>query len=171
MSAPLMPKATAVWLIENTSLTFEQVAKFCQLHPIEVQAIADGESSVGMIGLDPIATAQLTWEEIHRCEGDKTLDLQIQTSVNLEQLKAKKKKTRYTPVLKRQDRPDAIAWLLKYYPDIADMQICKLVGTTKNMIQSIKTKSHWNYANIKPRNPAHIGLCSQEELDEVISKF
>lgn len=167
MAIPLMPKATAVWLIENTGLSFDQIAEFCNIHPLEVQAIADGESSVGMVGFNPITSQQLTPEEIKRCEADPTARLQLTPPVTAESLLGKKK-TRYTPVSKRQDRPDAIAWLLKYHPNLSDTQICQLLGTTKPMIKSIRTKTHWNTHNIKPRSPVQLGLCTQTELDAAV---
>ena len=168
MTAPLMPKATAVWLIENTALTFEQISAFCHLHPVEVQAIANGESSMNMLGLDPIANGQLNVDEIHRCEKEPNARLVLQ-SINKADLLTKKKKTsKYTPVLKRQDRPDGIAWLLKYYPHLSETQICRLLGTTKAMIKSVASKTHWNSANIKPRDPVHLGLCTQHDLDDLI---
>jgi hypothetical protein len=164
MAIPLMPKATAVWLIENTGLSFDQIAEFCHIHPLEVQAIADGESSVGMVGFNPISSQQLTVDEIKRCESDPNARLRLTPPVTAESLLGKKK-TRYTPVSKRQDRPDAIAWLLKYNPELSDTQICQLLGTTKPMIKSIRTKTHWNTNNIKPRSPVQLGLCTQTELD------
>jgi uncharacterized protein len=167
MPTPLMPKATAVWLIENTGLTFEQIAEFCNIHPLEVQAIADGESSVGMVGFNPITSQQLTADEIKRCEADSSAHLQLTPPITAESLLGKKK-TRYTPVSKRQDRPDAIAWLLKFHPNLTDTQICQLLGTTKPMIKSIRTKTHWNSTNIKPRSPVQLGLCTQTELDAAI---
>jgi len=167
MQMPLMPKATAVWLIENTGLTFDQIAEFCHIHPLEIQAIADGESSTGMVGFNPITSQQLTAEEIKRCEADSSAHLQLTPPVTADSLLGKKK-TRYTPVSKRQDRPDAIAWLLKFYPNLTDTQICQLLGTTKPMIKSIRTRTHWNTSNIKPRNPVQLGLCTQTELDAAI---
>ena len=167
MAIPLMPKATAVWLVENTTLTFEQIAEFCHLHILEVQAIADGESSTGMLGFDPLTSGQLTAEEIKRCEADGKQQLILNPPVTADSILGKKS-SRYTPVSKRQDRPDAIAWILKYHPEVTDPQICRLLGTTKNMITSVRTKSHWNSANIKPRNPAQLGLCSLAELESVL---
>ncbi len=167
MATPLMPKATAVWLIENTKLTFDQIAEFCAIHPLEIQAIADGESSVGMVGFNPITSRQLTIEEIQRCEADSTAYLQLTPPITADSLLGKKK-TRYTPVAKRQDRPDAIAWLLKFHPNLTDTQICRLLGTTKPMIKSIRTRTHWNTNNIKPRSPVQLGLCTQGELDAAI---
>lgn len=169
MSTPLMPKATAVWLIENTTLTFDQIADFCGLHILEIQAIADGDASVGMMGFNPITSGQLTLDEIKRCEADSTAHLVLTPPITADTI-LKKKTTRYTPVARRQDRPDGIAWLLKYHPEISEAAICRLLGTTKNMIKSIKTRTHWNTANIKPRNPVTLGLCSQTELDAAIRK-
>ncbi len=169
MASPLMPKATAVWLIENTALSFEQIAAFCGLHSLEVQAIADGDVSISMVGLDPISSSQLSLEEINRCENDTSARLVLIPPVNADTILGKKR-SRYTPVSKRQDRPDAIAWLVKYYPDMTDGQICRLLGTTKPMIKAVKTKTHWNSANIKPRSPVHLGLCVQVELDKTIEK-
>ncbi len=167
MALPLMPKATAVWLIEHTSLSFNQIADFCGLHTLEVQTLADGEASVNMVGFDPVASSQLSLEEIKRCEQDPAARLQIRPVVDADTILGKKR-GRYTPVSKRQERPDAIAWLLKYYPEMSEVQICRLLGTTKPMIRSIKTKTHWNSANIKPRNPVQAGLCTQAELDQAI---
>jgi len=167
MATPLMPKATAVWLIENTKLTFDQIAEFCAIHPLEIQAIADGESSVGMVGFNPVASRQLTLEEIQRCEADSTAHLNLTPPITADSLLGKKK-TRYTPVAKRQDRPDAIAWLLKFHPTLTDTQICRLLGTTKPMIKSIRTRTHWNTSNIKLRSPVQLGLCTQSELDALV---
>lgn len=165
--SPLMPKATAVWLIENTALTFDQIAEFCGLHPLEIKAIADGESAVGMLGLDPISSGQLTAAEIQRCEANPKDKLHLTPPVTAESILGKKG-GRYTPVSKRQDRPDAIAWLLKFHPELTDLQICRLLGTTKNMIKAVRTRTHWNTANIKPRNPVQVGLCGQIELDRAV---
>jgi hypothetical protein len=167
MSLPLMPKATAVWLVENTSLSFEQIADFCGLHSLEIQAIADGEASFNMVGLDPIASSQLSAEEIKRCEADATARLTMRPVVTADSVLGKKK-GRYTPVSKRQDRPDGIAWLLKFYPTLSESKICTLVGTTRETIKAVKTKTHWNSANIKPRNPVQLGLCSQPDLEEAV---
>jgi hypothetical protein len=168
MSNPLMPKATAVWLIENTALTFEQVSKFCGLHMLEVQTLADSESAQGMVGFDPIASGQLSLEEIQRCEKNPEAHLQISTAVTADSVLGKKR-SRYTPLAMRQERPDAIAWLLKYYPDLNDSQVSRLVGTTKATIVSVRSKSHWNAQNIKPRNPVQLGFCTQSELDSAVS--
>lgn len=167
MATPLMPKATAIWLIENSSLTFEQIAAFCGLHPLEVQAIADGESTQGMVGFDPISSAQLTHAEIQRCEADSSQRLHLTPPITADSILGKKR-SRYTPVAKRQDRPDAIAWLLKFHAELTDGQVCQLLGTTKSMITSIRARTHWNSANVKPRNPVQLGLCTQVELDEFI---
>ena len=147
MALPLMPKATAVWLVENSTLSFEQIAEFCGIHALEVQAIADGEVAIGIVGLDPVANGQLTREEIERCEKDEAAHLRLSTMPELTHGKAKG--ARYTPVSKRQDKPDAIAWLLKHHPELSDAQLCKLIGTTKATIAKIRERSHWNAANIK----------------------
>jgi hypothetical protein len=167
-----MPKATAVWLVENTTLTFEQVGDFCGMHPLEVQGIADGEVAVGIIGQDPIASGQLTAENIKHCENspDSALELTAGTEKFI-LAKAKVKGGRYTPVARRQDKPDAVAWFLKFHPTVPDAQIVKLVGTTKNTINSVRNRSHWNSPNLKPRDPVLLGLCTQTRLDDVIQKF
>ncbi len=166
---PLMPKATAVWLVENTSLGFDQIAAFCGLHELEVQAIADGEVAVGMVGLDPVANGQLTREEIARCEADPAARLRM-AEVNIPLPAARSKGPRYTPLAKRGDKPDAIAWLLKNHPELSDAQICKLIGTTKPTIAAIRDRSHWNYANLKPRSPAALQLCTYGELEAAVTK-
>ena len=155
MNIPLMSKATAIWLIDNTTLTFEQIAEFCGLHPLEVQGIADGEVAKGIIGVDPIVNGQLTKEEIKRCEKNITAKLELSGNtikVMKEQNKTKKK-NRYTPVARRQDKPNAIAWILKNCPEITERQIVKLIGTTKATINSVKDKTHWNFSNVKPKDP------------------
>ncbi len=169
MSLPLMPKATAVWLVENTSLSFEQIAAFCGMHALEVQGIADGEVAVGIVGLDPIASGQLTREEIARCEADKAARLQIAKS-DLPEITTRGKGANYTPVSKRQDRPHAIAWLLRHHPELTDAQIRHLVGTTNSTIQKIRDRTHPETPNIKPRDPVALGLCTQAQLDEAIDK-
>jgi hypothetical protein len=166
---PLMPKATAVWLVENTALTFDQIAEFCGLHPLEVKGIADGEVAQGIVGLDPVARGQLTQEEIERCEADPRAHLSLAPQ-NIPLPKARSKGPRYTPVSRRQDRPDAIAWLVRNHPELSDAQICKLIGTTKPTIQSVRDRTHWNSANIKPNDPVTLGLCTQIELDEAVEK-
>jgi hypothetical protein len=168
MPHPLMPKATAVWLVENTALTFEQIAEFCGLHELEVQAIADGEVAVGMQGLDPIASGELSQEELARGLGNSTIRLKM-AKPTIPQPKARPKGARYTPVSKRQDRPDAIAWLLRNHPELTDAQISKLIGTTKPTINAIRTRAHWNMQNIKPQNPVGLGLCSATELDKAVT--
>ena len=169
MTLPLMPKATAVWLVENTSLTFDQIAEFCGMHPLEVQGIADGEVAIGIVGMDPIANGQLTREEIARCEADKTARLKmVENALPLPIVHGKGAK--YTPVSKRQDRPNAIAWLVRHHPELTDPQISRLVGTTKSTIEKIRDRSHWDMANIKPQNPVSLGLCSQQDLDDAIDK-
>ncbi|HYH20929.1 MAG TPA: cell cycle transcriptional regulator TrcR [Azospirillum sp.] len=168
MALPLMPKATAVWLVENTALSFEQIAAFCGLHPLEVQAIADGEVAVGMVGLDPIANGQLTKGEIERCEKDQNAKLRLLVP-DLPQPAARSKGPRYTPITKRGDKPDAIAWLLKHHPELSDAQVSRLIGTTKPTISAVRDRSHWNATNIKPRNPVLLGLCSQRELEEALA--
>jgi hypothetical protein len=169
MSAPMMPKATAVWLIENTSLSFQQVAEFCGLHPLEVQGIADGEVAKGIQGLDPTLNNQLTKEEIERCEGDPSARLQMK-KVDLPQPVKRTKGPRYTPVAKRQDKPDGVAYLLRHFPELRDAQVSKLIGTTKATIQAIRERTHWNSPNIRPRDPVLLGLCSQTELNAAVEK-
>jgi len=169
MSLPLMPKATAVWLVENTGLTFEQIAEFCGLHALEVQAIADGEVAAQMQGLDPVANGQITTEEIRRCEQDPTARLQLSEQAQPVPL-VKHKGPRYTPISKRQDKPDAIAWLLKNHPELSDGQISKLVGTTKPTIAAVRDRTHWNSPNIKPRHPVALGLCTLPELEAAVSR-
>jgi len=167
MPAPLMPKATAVWLVENTSLTFEQIADFCELHPLEIQAIADGEVANQMQGLDPVANGQTTVEEIERCQRDPEARLKLSPQA-LPPRFVKHKGPRYTPIAKRQDKPDAIAFLLKSHPELSDGQISKLIGTTKPTIAGVRDRTHWNTPNIKPRHPVGLGLCTLEELETAI---
>ncbi len=170
MTLPLMPKATAVWLVENTSLSFEQIAEFCGMHALEVQGIADGEVAIGIVGLDPSASGQLTREEIVRVEGDKAARLQLAKS-ELPELQARAPKSaNYTPVSKRQDRPHAIAWLLRHHPELTDAQIRHLVGTTNSTIQKIRDRSHPETPNLKPRDPVALGLATQAQLDDAIEK-
>jgi uncharacterized protein len=166
---PMMPKATAVWLVENTILTFDQVAGFCGLHPLEVQAIADGDVVAGMTGLDPVAHDQLTTEEIERCVKDPKARLKLSKS-DIPLPVQRTKGARYTPVAKRQDKPDGVAWLLRTFPELSDAQIGKLLGTTKPTIVSIRERSHWNAPNIQPRDPVDLGLCGRAELDEAVQK-
>ena len=170
MNLPLMPKATAIWLVENTSLSFKQIANFCGMHELEIKGIADGEVGAGIKGLNPIANNQLTKEEIERCSGDSDSDLQIienEISAKTEQSKKKKK---YTPLSKRQDRPDAVYWLIRNHPELKDSQVAKLVGSTKSTIDAIRNRTHWNMSNIRPQDPIGLGLCRQIELDEALAK-
>lgn len=162
MAAPLMPKATAVWLIDNTTLTFEQIAAFCGLHILEVQALADGEVD-NILGVNPIAHGQLTVEEIERCQKDSQARMALSTRT--EDLMPAKARKKYTPVSKRQDKPDAIAWALKQHPELTDAQIMRLLGTTKQTIQAIRERTHPNMAQIKARSPMSLGLCSAQDLD------
>lgn len=167
MALPLMPKATAVWLVENTALSFEQIADFTGMHELEVQAIADGEVAIGIVGVNPIANGQLTQADLERAEGDPKVKLKLnKTDIPLP--KARAKGARYTPVSKRQDRPDAIAWLLKHHPELTDAQVSRLIGTTKPTILSVRERSHWNAANIKPQNPVTLGLCTEAELEKMV---
>src|ERR1700740_2299001 len=164
-AVPLMPKATAVWLVENTSLSFDQVADSCKLHPLEVKAIADGDAPQGIKGLDPILTGQLTREEIEHAEPDHDSRLKLaKPKVRLPEAK-RKKGPRYTPVSRRQDRPNAILWLVRSHPELKDSQIMRLVGTTKSTIQAIRERTHWNAPNLAPMDPVTLGLCSQIDLD------
>lgn len=168
MALPLMPKATAVWLVDNTALSFEQIAEFCGMHELEVQAIADGEVAGGIVGQDPVASGQLTRVEIERCEKNQNAKLKLSIS-DIPRPQQRAKGARYTPVSKRHDRPDAIAWLLKHHPELSDAQLSKLIGTTKPTIGSVRDKTHWNAANIKPRNPVTLGLCSEADLEKEIA--
>jgi uncharacterized protein len=164
-TAPLMPKATAVWLVENTSLTFDQIAEFCRLHPLEVKGIADGEVATGIKGYDPISTGQLTREEIAAAEKDAEHRLRLSTAkVRTPEIK-KPRGARYTPLSRRQDRPNAILWLLRNHPELKDAQIMRLVGTTKTTIASVRDRTHWNASTLTPMDPVTLGLCSQIELD------
>ncbi|MEM6538746.1 MAG: cell cycle transcriptional regulator TrcR [Pseudomonadota bacterium] len=167
--APLMPIATAVWLIDNTALSFDQIADFCKLHPLQVKGIADGDVSAGVRGIDPIANAQLKREEIDKAQDDPNYRMKLSRPKTVVATKAKKA-PRYTPVSKRQNRPDAIAWMVRNHPEVSDAQISKLLGTTKTTIQSVRDRSHWNSSNITPQDPVGLGLCSQIELDAVVKK-
>ncbi len=169
MAQPLMPKGTAVWLVENTSLTFEQIAEFCGLHALEVQGIADDEVAIGIQGLDPIVRNQLTRAEIDRCQADPSARLQLAEQDLPKPLK-RTKGPRYTPVAKRQDKPDGIAWLLRHHPELKESQIARLIGTTKNTIEAVRERSHWNSPNIRPRDPVLLGLCSQGDLNQAVEK-
>ncbi len=166
MTSPLMPKATALWLIDNTTLTFEQIADFCKLHVLEIQAIAD-EESAPVMPFNPIVNDQLTEDEIKRCEADSKLSLQmsVQTTYSI----SKKKERKYTPIAKRSERPDAIAWILRNASSLSDKQIVRLLGTTVTTIESVRNRTHRNSTNIKPRCPVTLGLCKQAELDAMIA--
>ena len=162
---PLMPKATAVWLVENTALTFDQIAAFCKLHPLEVKAIADDEGVQSIIGRDPIVTGQLARDELAKGEADPNYRLRLaEAKVHLPEPK-RKKGPRYTPVSRRQDRPNAILWLVRNHPELKDSQIMRLVGTTKSTIEAIRERTHWNAPNLAPMDPVTLGLCSQIDLD------
>ncbi len=164
-NAPLMPKATAVWLVDNTALTFDQVAEFTKMHPLEIRAIADGDAAQGIKGMDPISTGQLTREEIEKGEADPDYRLKLgESKVILPEAK-KKKGPRYTPVSRRHERPSAILWLVRSHPELKDSQIMRLVGTTKTTIASVRERTHWNAAGLTPMDPVTLGLCSQIELD------
>ncbi|MFW5654831.1 MAG: DUF1013 domain-containing protein [Roseicyclus sp.] len=169
MNKPIMAKATAVWLVDNTTLSFRQIGDFCGLHELEVQGIADGDVAAGVKGFDPIVNNQLTQEEIDRGEADPAYRLQLKfnpAAVGEE----KRRGPRYTPLSKRQDRPASILWLVKFHPELSDAQISKLVGTTKPTIQSIRERTHWNISNIQPIDPVALGLCKQTELDAAVQK-
>jgi len=169
MAKPLMAKATAVWLVDNTTLTFKQIADFCEMHELEVQGIADGDVAAGVKGFDPVANNQLTQEEIDRAIKDPLYKLRLKfnpAAVGEE----KRRGPRYTPLSKRQDRPASILWLVKFHPELTDGQISKLVGTTKPTIQAIRERTHWNIGNIQPIDPVALGLCKQTELDAAVQK-
>src|ERR1700722_5370351 len=168
-SIPLMPKATAVWLIDHTKLSFDQISEFCGLHKLEVQAIADGEVAIGINGLDPIVNGQLTAEEIKRCEDDPRARLKMVKS-DLPQPVVRTKGPRYTPVSKRADKPDAIAYLIKNHPELLDAQVARLLGTTKDTIAKVRDRTHWNANNIKPHNPVLLGLTKQSDLDAALKR-
>jgi hypothetical protein len=160
----LMPKATAVWLVDNTALSFDQIATFCKMHPLEIKAIADGEAAQGIKGLDPINTGQLSREEIARAEKDINYRIKL-SEPKVHVPEAKRKGARYTPLSKRQDRPNAILWMVRNHPELKDAQISRLVGTTKSTIEQIRDRTHWNSANLQPMDPVTLGLCSQIDLD------
>ncbi len=168
-NAPLMPKATAVWLVDNTALGFDQIAAFCKLHPLEVKAIADGEAAQGIKGMDPVLAGQLTREEIEKAANNPNYRMQLfESKVRVPE--NKRKGPRYTPVSRRQDRPNAILWLVRYHPELLDAQIMRLVGTTKPTIEAIRTRTHWNSSNLEPMDPVTLGLSSQIELDIEVEK-
>ena len=168
MTQLLMPKATAVWLIDNSALTFEQIGAFCNLHPLEVQSIADGEAGIGIQGYDPIINGQITRVELDRCEADSTANLKLAES-NLPVPNRRTKGPRYVPVARRGDKPDGIMWLVKHHSELKDAQIIKLIGTTKETIAKIRERTHWNIANISAKHPAMLGLCKQTDLDAAIT--
>ncbi|WP_367717179.1 DUF1013 domain-containing protein [Nitratireductor sp. GISD-1A_MAKvit] len=165
----LMPKATAVWLVDNTALTFDQIAEFCKLHPLEVKAIADGDAAQGIKGMDPVSNGQLTREEIAIGEGNSNHKLRL-SEPKVRVPETKRKGPRYTPVSKRQDRPNAILWLVRNHPELKDAQISRLVGTTKSTIEAIRERTHWNSPNLVPMDPVTLGLCSQIDLDLEVQK-
>ena len=168
-NAPLMPKATAVWLVDNTALTFDQVAEFTKMHPLEIRAIADGDAAQGIKGMDPILSAQLTREEIEKAEADQSYRMKIlEPKVRVPEVK--RRGPRYTPVSKRQDRPNAILWLVRNHPELKDSAIMRLVGTTKPTIAAIRERTHWNSATLQPTDPVTLGLCHQLELDMEVRK-
>ncbi len=168
---PLMPKATAVWLVDNTALTFEQIAAFCGLHVLEVKGIADGDVAQGIKGMDPISSGQLSREEIKRAEANASVQLKIaEPKVSVPQVTTRKRGPRYTPVSRRQDRPNAVLWLLRNHPELKDAQIIRLVGTTKPTIAQIRDRTHWNSASLQPQDPVTLGLCSQIDLDAEVRK-
>ena len=169
LAQPLMPKATAIWLVDNTTLSFEQIADFCGLHSLEVQAIADGEVMGGMVGIDPIANVQLTREEIAKAEANPEYRMKLAVT-DTPKPAARQKGPRYTPVSKRQDKPDAIAWILRHHPELSDAQLGRLIGTTKPTINSVRDRTHWNVSNLRPRSPVELGLCSHMELTEEVEK-
>jgi uncharacterized protein len=166
---PLLPKATAMWLLDNTTLTFAQIGAFCDLHELEIQALADGDVHAAVRPIDPISANQVTLEEIKRCEQDSTARLQMARS-NLPKALPRVRGPRYTPLTKRSDKPDAIFFLIKNYPELSDAQICKLIGTTKNTISKIRDKSHWNLKNLRTVDPVESGLCSLAEFQSALRK-
>lgn len=171
MAYPLMPKGTAVWLLDNTTLTFEQIADFCGMHPLEIQGIADGEVAAGIKGQDPLLGGELDQEEIDAAQKDSNYRMKLSERAKAHASRSKTKGARYTPIARRQDKPEAIQWILKYHPYIPDSQIVKLIGTTKKTIESIRGRTHWNINNIKPKDPVLLGLCMQTKLDAVANKF
>ena len=170
MTDILMPKATAVWMVDNTSLTFDQIAEFCGLHPLEVRGIADGDVARDIRGVDPITGGQLTREELDKAQENSEYRMKAVVSRHAELIKAHKPAPKYTPVSRRQDRPDAISWFVRNHPEVTDAQIAKLLGTTKSTIESVRNRTHWNSPNIKPVDPVTLGLVGQLVLDDLISK-
>lgn len=169
MAQPLMPKATAAWLVDNTALTFDQIADFCNLHPLEVQALADGDANSGIMGTSPILSGELTLEEIRRCEKTTNARLKMHKT-DLPKPRARTKGPRYTPVTKRAEKPGAIAYLAKKYPELADVQIARLIGSTKPTVDAVRNKTHAASSTLKPVDPVSIGLCTGEELDKAVKK-
>jgi hypothetical protein len=165
----LMPKATAVWLVDNTSLSFDQIAAFCSLHPLEVQGVADGDVATGIMGVNPIQNGQLTREEIEKAEGDPNYRMKV-SDPKVRVAAPKRRGPRYTPISRRNERPNAIKWLLRNHPEMKDAQLMRLVGTTKSTIDSVRDGTHWNNANITPMDPVTLGLCSQIDLDLEVSR-
>lgn len=170
MKLPLMPKATAIWLVDNTSLSFKQIGDFCGMHELEIKGIADGEVGVGIKGLNPVTSGQLTKEEIERCAKDEDKNLEIIVNEISTRTEQSKKKKKYTPLSKRQDRPDAVYWLIRNHPELKDSQVARLVGSTKSTIDAIRNRTHWNMINVRPQDPIGLGLCKQIELDEALEK-
>ncbi len=168
-NTPLMPMATAIWLVENTGLTFKQIANFCNMHEVEVQGIADGEVGKGIIAYNPIISGQLTREEIDLSSKDQSRQLNLR-STDIEISNSQKKVKKYIPLSKRQDKPDSALWLVKYYPQLKDSQIARLVGITKNSVEAIRNKSYWNYNNLNPKDPVSMSLFTQKELIEAKEK-
>ncbi len=168
---PLMSKSTAIWLVDNTSLTFKQIADFCGMHELEIKGIADGDVAKGIVGINPVTLGQLTQDEINRCSADPLTKLQISKAVLRPNVKKTGKKARYTPISRRRDKPDAIFWLIKTYPEVSDTDITKLIGTTKNTIQSIRSKTYWNIAELRPRDPVLLGICTQKDIDLLEAKL
>lgn len=169
MASPLMPKATAAWLVDNTALTFDQIAEFCGLHPLEVQALADGDVNTGIMGKSPILSGELSAEEIARCEKNTNARLKM-LKTDLPKLRTRSKGPRYTPVTKRAEKPHAVAFLIKKYPELLDVQIARLVGSTKPTVASIRGKTHPLSASLKPADPVMIGLCTADELEKAVAK-
>jgi hypothetical protein len=170
MRKPLMPKATASWLIDNTSLSFKQISNFVDLHMLEIQAIADGEVSSGILPRNPLENGELSKDEITRCEKNPDLDLKIKDS-EIPVPENKTKGAKYTPLSKRADKPNGIYWFIKNLPELPDSKICKIIGTTKKTIQSIRDRTFWNIQNIRAQNPFELGLCSKEDIDKIIDKY
>lgn len=169
MSSVLMPKGTAVWLVDNTTLTFDQIAKFVGLHPLEVQSIADGEVAVGIKPMDPISNKQLTREELERCQKDPAAELQLYQELAPPD-RSNRRRGKFVPTAVKENRPAAIAWLLRYHPELSTAQLVRLLGTTKNTVESVRQRTHWNIRNIRPTDPVSLGLCSQVELDKTVQK-